>query len=272
MVAPTIERAVSTWSLHRTLGRFAAAGSAVDGGSFLPAPECAPRQALIDLLPELAEHGYATLQICHFHLESRDPGYLARMRDSLQVNGIALEMLLIDDGDLTAEDVDEQLAWYDHWLAVAELLGAKRARICAGRSAPTAKRLKRSGELLAMLARRHTGVRIVTENWLELTPDAVAVHAVLSAAGDDVGLLIDLGNWRGSGKYAELASIAPRAESCHAKCHFTAEGPDEDDFRRSLEILHGARFAGPVALIYDGPDADEWTGLRREWQIVSSIW
>lgn len=164
MAAPTSERAVSTWSLHRTLGRFAAAGSAVGGGSFLPAPGCTPQQTLIDLLPDLAEHGYATLQICHFHLESRDPGYLARMRDSLRANGIALEMLLIDDGDLTAEDVDAHLAWYDDWLAAAELLGAKRARICAGRSAPTVERLERSGKLLAMLARRHAGVRIVTEN------------------------------------------------------------------------------------------------------------
>ena len=83
--------------------------------------------------------------------------------------------------------------------------------------------------------------------------------------------LIDLGNWTGAAKYDDLAKLAPRAETCHAKCHFTAVGPNEDDFRRSLIVLKDAGFSGPLALIYDGPDADEWANLDREWAIVSEI-
>jgi sugar phosphate isomerase/epimerase len=148
---------------------------------------------------------------------------------------------------------------------------APAARICAGRSAPGPERLRSSGQLLASLARRHPGVRVVTENWLEMTPDASSVKAVLDAAEGEVGLLIDLGNWSGLGKYEELEAIAALAESCHAKCHFTADGPDESDFRRTLSILLDASFTGPMALIYDGPDDDEWSGLEREWEIVSSV-
>jgi sugar phosphate isomerase/epimerase len=125
--------------------------------------------------------------------------------------------------------------------------------------------------VLASLARRHPGVRVVTENWMEMTPDADSVRTVLDAAGEEVGLLIDLGNWTGPRKYAELEAIAPLAESCHAKCHFTADGPDEDDFRRTLSMLKEASFSGPMALIYDGPYDDEWAGLEREWEIVTSV-
>ena len=104
-----------------------------------------------------------------------------------------------------------------------------------------------------------------------MTPDASSVRAVLEAAEGEIGLLIDLGNWTGPGKYEELEGIAPLAESCHAKCHFTADGPDERDFRRTLSILLDGSFTGPKALIYDGPDDDEWAGLEREWEIVTSV-
>lgn len=268
----TIERGVSTWSLHRALGCFSGTDSAYSGGSFLPPPAEPPRTTLIDLLPELSARGYTILHICHFHLESREPGYLRRVREALSDQGITLDLLLIDDGDVTAADRDRQLGWYDGWLDAAEQLGARGARICAGRSAPSPALLRSSGQALALLAQRHPRVRVVTENWLELTPDADSVQAVLDAAGGEVGLLIDLGNWAGPGKYADLEAIAPLAESCHAKCHFTFDGPDEIDFRRSLSILRDAEYGGPMALIYDGPDADELSGLDREWGIVSSIW
>jgi sugar phosphate isomerase/epimerase len=272
MPITTIERGVSTWSLHRALGRFSGADSAIAGGSFLPPPVEPPRTSLLDLLPEFAARGYTTLHICHFHLESRKPDYLEQVRQALSDQGITLDMLLIDDGDLTVPDRDRQLAWYGGWLDAAELLGAKHARICAGRSAPSPERLRSSGQTLALLAKRHPGVRVVTENWLELTPDAESVTAVLEAAGDGIGLLLDLGNWSGPGKYADLEVVASLAESCHAKCHFSAGGPDEVDYQRSLAILRDAAYSGPLALIYDGPDDDEWSGLEREWEIVTTVW
>lgn len=267
-------RAVSTWSLHRTLGNFVASDSSVSGGRSkeLPATEGV---SLLELIPQLATHGYDTLHLCHFHLASRDADYLASVCAALTSNGITLDTFLIDDGDLTAPDADAHEAWYGEWLDVAAAVGAQRARIGAGRAAPTPELLAASGERLARLAAAHPAVQVVTENWLEMTPDADSVLAVLDAAADaaggGVGLLIDLGNWSGPTKYDDLAKLAPRAGTCHAKCHFTAAGPNEDDFRRSLTVLQDAGFDGPLALIYDGPDADEWTNLDREWDILTSV-
>lgn len=271
MAQITNPRAVSTWSLHRTLGNFVAEGSAVAGGRAMDLPPVPAQHRLLDVLPAIADRGYDAVHICHFHLASRDAAYLAALRQALTANRLVLDTFLIDSGDLTAPDADRHDAWYDAWLEVAEALGARRARICAGRSAPTPDLLRASGERLARLAAAHPGVRVVTENWLEMTPDATSTRAVLDSAGDGVGLLIDLGNWTGPDKYAQLAALAPRAETSHAKCHYSASGPDDADFRRSLTVLKEAGFTGPLCLIYDGPDPDEWANLAHEWDIAASI-
>jgi hypothetical protein len=266
-----VSRAVSTWSLHRTLGRFVAADSAVDGGPFFNTEPLPDGLALLDLPAELRRRGYDLVQICHFHLPSRDPAYLTELRAALTESGIALDTLLIDGGDLThPTDADRHEAWIGEWLDAAAALGAARARVCAGRSAPSPATTNESAARLARLATAHPDLRLVTENWLEMTPDADAVLSLLAAVGDAVGLMIDLGNWRGPGKYADLARIAPLAETCHAKCHFTGSVPDEDDFRATLHLLRDAGYNGPLALIYDGPD-DEWAMLDIEYAIVTDV-
>lgn len=264
-------KAVSTWSLHRTLGNFPVPGSAVDGGKAPGPAALGSGLTLLELIPELAKHGYNTVQIVHFHLESTDESYLTDVKAALVANNIALDMLLIDAGDLTALDIEEQLAWYHRWLDVAEVLGAKRARICVGRSLPTEELLISSGTHLATLAQTHPQVQVVTENWMEMTPDAATLLTALEAAGANVGLLVDLGNWYAPEKYLELPKIADRGIACHAKCNFSESGPDETDFRTSLQILKDADFDGPLALIYDGPNDDEWAALETEWSIVQDV-
>ncbi len=267
-----ITSAVSTWSLHRTLGRFAAEDSAVGGGRFVDSPPSPDGLPLLELPAELRRRGYDAVQICHFHLPSRAPEYLGELRAALAESGIVLDALLIDDGDLThPTDADQNEAWIGAWLDTATALGAKRARVCAGRSAPTSATLEESARRLVRLASAHPDVRVVTENWMEMTPDAASVLALFEATGDAIGLLIDLGNWRGPGKYDELAAIASLAESCHAKCHFSAEGADREDFRHSLGVIKANGYDGPLALIYDGPANEEWAGLDTEYEIVREV-
>jgi hypothetical protein len=102
-------------------------------------------------------------------------------------------------------------------------------------------------------------------------PDADTVCALLETTGNAVGLLIDLGNWRGPDKYQELSTIAPFAETCHAKCHFTGTDADSEDFRLSLRVLREVGYDGPLALIYDGSDDDEWAMLDIEFDLVRSV-
>lgn len=266
-----VAKAVSSWSLHRTLGRYVAPDSGARGGPFMDAPASGDGLPLLELPAALREHGYDVLQLVHFHLPSRDPAYLAELRAALDGAGVVLDALLVDDGDLVGPDADAAEAWIGEWLDAAVALGARRARVAAGRSAPTPEKVRESATRLRRLAARHDDLGLVTENWLAMLPDADTVLALLRETGESVGLLIDLGNWSGPDKYEELARIAPLAETCHAKCRFTEQGPDREDYRRSLRVLQDAGFDGPLALIYDGPDGDEWGCLDVEYGIVTEV-
>lgn len=261
--------AVSTWSLHRTLGKPPITGP----------DHAAPWQVgqaalpLLDLPAKLAAFGINKLEICHFHLPSREDAYLAQLRAALDDAGVTLWQLLIDGGDLThPQHADRDLAWIQGWLDVAATLGATRARVSGGKATPNTQSLAISHAALAQLGAYAAArnVRLMTENWQNLLSTPEAVLTVLDGL-DEVGLLADFGNWSGPTKYADLAAILPRAESAHAKAHFDGPGSmDRADYEQCLALCQQAGFSGPYSLIYDGPDADEWAGLELEKAVVAT--
>jgi sugar phosphate isomerase/epimerase len=266
-VTPT--KAVHSWALHRTLGSFVAAGAMPMGG--LPAGG-GGGLALLDLPAELARRGYGSVQLAHFYLPTTDATYLSELRSALADANVTLECFLVDDGDLTDPTRSAPgEVWISGWLEVAALLGAPRARVVAGKSAPTPLRLDASAAGLRRLADRHPDVRLVTENWHALLPDADAVIALLERTDDRIGFLIDLGNWRGPDKYEQLARVAHLAETCQAKVRVGDAGLDSTDYRRSLSVLRDAGYAGPLAMVYDGPDPDEWGHLEQAYAIVTEV-
>jgi len=263
-------KAVHSWSLFRTMGRLVAPGSMPSGD--LPEGGGGALD-LLGLPAELARHGFASTQLCHFYLASREPAYVAEVRAAFAAAGVELECLLVDDGDLTHPTQGAaQQDWVSGWLDVAAALGAPRARVVAGKQAPTEETLALAARRLAELAERHPDVRVVTENWHALLPDAASVSRLLDACEGRVGFLVDLGNWKGAGKYDQLAAVAHRAETCQAKVGTDASGAiDEADFRRSLGVLRDAGYAGPLALVHDGPDPDEWGRLDEAYALVTSV-
>lgn len=267
MTPPT--KAVHSWALFRTLGSFVADGAMPMGG--LPAGG-GGGLALLDLPAELARRGYGAFQLPHFYLPSTDAGYLAELRAAIADAGVELECFLVDDGDPTdATGSAPGEDWISGWLDVAATLGAPRARVVAGKSAPTPLRLDASAAVLTRLAERHPELRLVTENWHALLPDADAVIALTERTEDRVGFLIDLGNWTGPDKYDQLARVAHLAETCQAKVRVDDLGIDMIDYRRSLSVLRDAGYAGPLAMVYDGPDPDEWGHLDQAYQIILEV-
>jgi sugar phosphate isomerase/epimerase len=164
------------------------------------------------------------------------------------------------------------LRWIAGWIEVAAQLGARRVRVVAGKAAPTEEALQRSVagfRQLLPLAQGH-GLRLTTENWYGLLGTPAQVRRVLDALQGDLGFCLDFGNWDGASKYDDLAAIAPYAESCHTKARFASQlDMDRDDYVRCLDLVKTAGFAGPHTLIYDGPEANEWAGLRLEAEVVA---
>lgn len=261
--------AVSTWSLHRTLGRPPITGP----DQHTPWHVGPEALSLLALPAKLAAFGINKIEICHFHLPSRDAAYLAQLRTALDDAGVTLWQLLIDGGDLThPQHAARDQAWIQEWIDVAATLGATRARVSGGKAAPTAQSLATSRAALAQLAAYAAArnVRLMTENWQNLLSTPEAVLTVLAGL-DEVGLLADFGNWSGPNKYTDLAMILPRAESAHAKAHFDGPGSmDRADYEQCLALCQQSNFSGPYSLIYDGPDGDEWAGLQLEKTVVGA--
>ena len=240
---------VSTWSLHRQLGR-------------------------PDFYARVAEFGINTLELCHFHIPTLDKGYLNELRGALDAANVELFSLLIDNGDIThPEHADRDLSWIGEWIETAGMLGATCARAIAGKADPSAEALEVSRNGLHKLSERAeaNGVRLMTENWFSVLSTPENVLTLLDSLDGRVGLCLDFGNWQGETKYADFEAIAPRAESCHTKAHFPEPGEmDKADYVRCLDLTQAAGFSGPHTLIYDGPGDNEWHGLTIEREVVQS--
>jgi sugar phosphate isomerase/epimerase len=264
--------AVSSWSLHHVLGVTYdnGPGKTVPGmrrESFGPG-----HVQLEDLPAALAARGFTRIELCHFHLASQDVAYLKRMGDAFAAHKVVIQTVLIDDGDITNPETRlRDLAWAESWVRSAALLGAKHARVIAGKSAPTDEALQLSVEGLKVLSEVgvNVGVRVVTENWFDLLSSPKEVHHVLDFVGKNLGFLADTSNWHGTSKYSDLTSIFARAELCHAKARFTGVGQiDGVDFAACLEAAHAAHYKGPLTLIFDS-EGDEWEGLETERRFIA---
>ena len=263
--------AVSTWSLHKTLGYSHANGPA--------GREDAPSQptwgkgeiSLLDLPAALAAHGYTKVELCHFHVGSLDPVRLEELRSAFANSGVVIQTLLIDDGDITNPATrTRDMAWINRWIDAAARLGAVHARVIAGKQKPTSSNLALGISGLQSLARSAAtrGVKLVTENWFDLTSTPEAVYHVLNGVGSDLGFLADMGNWSGPSKYDDLNLIFARAQLCHAKVSFEAGlKMDEADYSQCLIAAETAGYKGPYTLIF-ADEGDEWQGLDLERKFI----
>lgn len=273
MAGPESRIAISTWSLHRLLGSTYPHDLTTDAVSDGVDTYGEGEESLLGLPSVLANHGYHRLEIVSFHLRSRDPIYLAELRDQLNVSGVTLQTLLIDAGDITHPvDGARDTRWIAGWLEVANALGAENARVIAGKQPPTTENLERSVLAFRQLLAANAGspVRIVTENWFDLLSTPEAVHILLDQLDGEVGLLADFGNWTGPDKYDGLKSIFPRATLCHAKAGFDDGRMDEADYGLCVAAAKEAGYKGPYTLIFDAAQPNEWAGLAEERDFILS--
>lgn len=259
--------AVSSWSLHRALGLTYPNRPDHDVAPPAEATYGPGRIALVDLPRAVAALGIHRVEICSFHIPSRDADYAAAFRAALDEAGVTFQTLLIEYGDITDPDTRERdLDWMESWIDTAALFGAEQARVIAGRALPTRAALDASIAGLTRLGHygEARGVRIITENWYELLPGPREVRYMFDRLDETVALNGDFGNWSGPTKYSDLEAIFDLATCCHAKADFGGGVLHAEDYRRCLAAADAAGFRGPFTLIYDGPDDNEVAHLKIE--------
>jgi sugar phosphate isomerase/epimerase len=256
--------AVSSWALHRTIGV-----------SYPDSPMAGPQGetqhsknplALLDLPAALRKHGYSAMQLCHFHLPSREPSFAGDFRSSLRESDIQLLTVLIDEGDITdPSHGDESLDWIESWVRTAANLGASRARVIAGKQPYSLEAMEASVRRLKRIADVATevGVRIETENWFPLLATPAAVHELLDQLDGALGLCADFGNWPRPEVYDALPQIMPRAETCHAKFEFVSAAElDLPHAGACMKIAAQAAYTGPFVLVSGGAGESDWEAME----------
>lgn len=274
----TARASVSSWSLHRALGSVWL--DTFDDAKRTP-PNPAAAMSLLELPAQAAQHGIHTLEICHFHFPTRDKGYLAELAAEAQQAQVELYSILIDDGDITAEDPavrQRDEAWIRSWIDTASALEAKAARVIAGDrtihpngedltaneaiqlSASTLKDLHAYGQ--------ERGVKVFTENFRALSLRADQLIAILELCDGMITICADFGNFKGPDRYEEFGKIAPYATSGHAKAQYHSDGSIiPDDLAGGIQVLLDAGFDGPLSLIFDQTIASG----RTEWDYLDSM-
>ncbi len=246
----------SSWALHSELGAPPIFG--VEAGATIPrfAPSNA-RFSLLEMPDFLAQNGFDTMQICHFHLPWRDESYLADLCAAIENSGVSLHALLVDEGDLTHPQFgarDEK--WIGDWLPVAAQLGARTLRVIAGKTNGQ-DALERSASALLRLCERAEkwGVQIQTENWFALLNSPDAVDELLARCENRVGFLLDFSNWSDAQHLQNLARIAPHAAATHAQAKFLGPAQiDGTEFAACLNLPYARDFRGPFVFVNGGAD------------------
>ncbi len=256
--------AVSSWALHEELGKPAFYGAA---DAQIPIETHNKGElSLLELPAALKARGIRTMEVCHFHLPSRDKNYLEALREKLDISGVTLHALLIDDGDLTSPQTGpHDLEWIHDWLPVASRLGAQKARVIAGKTKGEGC-LSTAALMLRLLSRYADAlkVQLTTENWFPLLETPASVKRLLLDTQERVQLNLDFGNWSGPDKYDRLAAIAPLATSCHAKADFADSGEIyADDFISCLDLPYPDDFRGPFTLVAGG-----WSGIESARDVI----
>lgn len=267
---------LTSWSLHRLLGPLRWTRWDESTRTQITAQQEQPEHlTLLELPAVLANKGFASLEVCHFHFPDTSSQYLSALKQSFQSANLRFYTLLLEYGDVSSADEDRRasdIAWIKGWIDIAALAGAERVRVIAGDAEPSdVQALARSADALRELGEYASsrGVRVVTENFHSLTSVADNCLALLQKCEDVLGFTSDYGNFKGSDKFEALAQTIPFSESIHAKAQTDAAGfPDENEFIRCMEIAKQAGYEGPITVVYDGP-GDMWEGIERVRKLVA---
>jgi sugar phosphate isomerase/epimerase len=289
--------AVSTWSLHEQLGPRRLTRRDADGVKRpyeIPHPQ---RISLLDFLAQVRPRlDLDQVELCAFHLPSREPAYLEQLEAALREHRLSVLSMPIDAGNLSVADPvwrEDDLREIESWLDLAARLGARYVRANASSyvaQEPLAPLDVTIGSYrrLADRANGH-GMTMTIENHGGLTADPDTIVRIVEGVGPDrLKVCLDTANFAPvmghqmsptppSGVdpeplYQGLARIAPYAGIVHAKTvWFDRDGNHlVYDPQRTLRIVRDAGFDGPLSIEYGG-GVDEWNGALRTRRIVEEV-
>ncbi len=148
-----------------------------------------------------------------------------------------------------------------NWIEVAAKLGAPVLRIFAGKSIPTGYSWDQVNEWIVKDIKecveygRKFGVIIAIQNHNEFIKTADQVLTILEMVNSKwFGLVLDIGSFRSSDPYKEIARIAPFAVNWQIKEYVYINGkPVKTDLKKIITILRNVNYRGYIPIETLGP-------------------
>jgi sugar phosphate isomerase/epimerase len=293
-----MEIALSTWSLHEQLGPRRLTKRDANG---VKQPHEIPHPQTMSLLEFLAQVrprvGVDQVEICAFHVPSREPGYVAQLKDALKKNALSVISMPIDAGNISVADpgwLADDLAEIEEWMDFAADLGARYVRSNASSYVARDEPLAPLDVTIASYKRladraAARGMQMTIENHGGITTDPEVIVRIVEAVGPDrLKVCLDTGGFPPvAGRqgnpvpptdmdpeplYKDLRRIAPYTGIVHAKTVWFDEAGNHlaFDAHETLRIVKETGFDGPVSIEYGG-GVDEWTNAARTKRIVEEV-
>jgi hypothetical protein len=293
-----MEIALSTWSLHEQLGPRRLTKRDANG---IKQPHEIPHPQTMSLLDFIAQArpkvGVDQIELCAFHVPSREPAYIAQLKGALRENRLGVISMPIDAGNISVADEgwrEGDLAEIEEWMELAADLGAKYVRSNASSYVARDEALAPLDVTIASYSRladyaSKRGMQMTIENHGGLTTDPEVIVKIVEAVGPKrIKVCLDTGGFPPvAGRqgnpipptdldpeplYKDLARIAPYTGIIHAKTvWFDAQGKHlAFDAHKTLRIVKDTGFDGPVSIEYGG-GVDEWTNAQRTKRIIEEV-
>jgi sugar phosphate isomerase/epimerase len=260
----------------------------IAGWAFHRAIQQDKTMTLLDLPAVCRELGAMTIELVSTFFESQQAAYLHSLRQAIDAQGQQVRNIAVDMGNIANAEAGRRhtdLEAIKQWFHVARAVGSQAIRVNSGAARPDDKdALARITDGYRELAEEaaHTGVYLLIENHGGASADPRNIQTFLDGVNSPwFRTCPDVANFTGDTWEQGMQIMAPHAFTCHIKAwnndpsgaqeRVDREGKTQAfNLRRSLQILKGAGYEGPLCVEY-GAWQDEREGARDLMRYVQEI-
>lgn len=230
---------------------------------------------LLELPAVCRELGVDNIELVSTFFASQHANYLNQLRTAIADNGLHVQNIAVDMGNIANSDEAVRrtdLEAIKQWFYTALAVGSKAIRVNSGAASPDDEAaLKRITDGYRELAKEaeHTGIYLLIENHGGASADPRNIKRFLDGVNSKwFRACPDTGNFTNDTWEQGMEIMSPLAQSCHVKV-FTYSpdgkqawsgrdgGERRYDLKRSLQILKGAGYQGPLFLEGAAPSSSE---------------
>lgn len=232
---------------------------------------------LLEFPAVCASYGVKTVELCSAFFTSQDARYLNELRRNLESNGLSVQNIAVDMGNIAGADAAVRrtdIEALKQWFYTASALNSKAIRINTGHAdddGAMTRVIKGYQELIKV--GEQAGVKLLIENHGGVSSTSENLAKILAGVDSPwFATCPDTGNFPSDDWEAGMRVLAPRAFSSHIKVFSYSEDgvqsregrngqKHEYDLKKSLEILKEAGYKGPLC-IESGASANARDSIR----------